>query len=152
MSMQTAWWRPRKPVAMDPQPWPSSRRGCLQKRPGRCCVSASSARFHRVLAISWLRELAKADASLMWMHYKQIGRSFPEDAARHLEQGIRNELTRTHSRGGYQRIAERVREFGGYAGSPSMSKLVDDLLSRYLNRPAMIAELGKALGKAKTPS
>lgn len=99
-----------------------------------------------------LRELIKTDASLIQTHYKQIGQSFPEDAAHYLEQGIRKELERTHSRGGYQRIAETVREFGGYAGKPAVVKLVDDLVSSYSNRPAMIAELRKAVGMAKAPS
>jgi len=99
-----------------------------------------------------LRELIKADASLIRAHYKIIGQSFPEDAARYLEQGIRKQLERAHSRGGYQRIAEMVREFGGYAGKPAMVKLVDELVSSYSNRPAMIAELRKAVGMAKSPS
>lgn len=102
--------------------------------------------------IERLRELTKADASLIRTHYKQIGQSFPEDAAHYLEQGIRKELKRTHSRGGYQRIAETVREFGGYAGKPAMVKLVDALVSSYSNRPAMIAELRKAVGMAKARS
>ena len=98
-----------------------------------------------------LRELTKADASLLRVHYKQIGQSFPEDAARYLEQGIRKELKRTHSRGGYQHIAESVREFGGYAGKPAMVNLVDELVLSYSNRPAMIAELRKVISTAKAP-
>ncbi|MEI6876547.1 MAG: hypothetical protein WCL50_15615, partial [Spirochaetota bacterium] len=93
-----------------------------------------------------LRELASHDESVMRDHYEQIGRKFPDDAARYLEKGIRTELERTHSRNGYERIATEVREFGGYAGRPAMVKLVDDLMSRYSNRPAMIAELSKAVG------
>ena len=102
--------------------------------------------------IERLRELAKQDASLMREYYKQIGRKYPDEAANHLEIGIRKELERTHSRNGYERIATEVREYGGYAGRPAMVKLVDDLVSRYSNRPAMIAELSKAVGKAKALS
>ncbi len=98
-----------------------------------------------------LRDLASHDESVMRDHYRQIGHSFPDDAARYLEKGIRKELERTHSRNGYERIATEVREYGGYAGRSAMIKLFDDLLSRYSNRPAMIAELSKAVGKAKAP-
>jgi len=96
-----------------------------------------------------LRELASHDGSVMRDHYQQIGRGFPDDAARYLEKGIRKELERPQSRHGYERIATEVREYGGYAGSPAMVKLVDDLLSRYSNRPAMIAELNRVLGDAR---
>jgi hypothetical protein len=77
-----------------------------------------------------LRELASHDESVMRDHYQQIGRSIPDDAGSYLEKGTRKEL-------------------GGYAGRPAMVNLVDDLMSRYSNRPAMIAELRKTLGDAR---
>lgn len=77
-----------------------------------------------------LRELASHDESVMRDHYQQIGRSIPDDAGSYLEKGTRKEL-------------------GGYAGRSAMVKLVDDLMSRYSNRPAMIAELRKTLGDAR---
>jgi hypothetical protein len=98
-----------------------------------------------------LRELTKADASVIRTHYKQIGQSFLEDAAHYLEQDIRKDLKRTYSRGGYQRIAETVREFGGYAGKPAMVKFVDDLVSSYSNRGGFRCKVATVPGEGCHP-
>lgn len=100
-----------------------------------------------------LCELARSHPDVMQVHYKLIGRLFPNDAAKYLENRIRKELERAHSRNGYRAIAAELREYRGFAGTETAVAFVEELCSIHANRPAMIEELKKASGaRGRGPS
>ena len=133
----------KKRIAKGP-PWQTVRERVIAS------VATRSPSFHAQILdaeglIKDLAELARAHPSVLGQHYKRIGREVPELAAGYLEGQVRRELVRTHSRNGYRYIADKVREYAGFAGKEAAFGLVEDLCSRYSNRPAMIQELRAAL-------
>ena len=140
----------KKRIAKGP-PWQAVRERIIVS------IAAQSLSFHAEILeaeglIKDLAELARTHPSTLEQHYKRIGRVAPELAAGHLERQVRMELERTHSRNGYRYIADKVREYAGFAGKEAAFGLVEDLCSRYSNRPAMIQELRAALvGRRASP-
>jgi hypothetical protein len=100
---------------------------------------ASERLYDRLLA------LCEKNERLFELHYHSLGPAYPEETAVWLKGWIERNCQRAQSRSFYVDIGKRIAEYGRYAGGQRAKALVDALMLRYPNRPAMRQEFMKAL-------
>ena len=91
-----------------------------------------------------LLALAEKHEFVFSRHLDAIGRAYPERAARFLKARIEDELRRTGTRGSYERDAESILRYGGFAGKEAAEALFDSLIASYPSRRAMREEFERA--------
>jgi hypothetical protein len=104
-----------------------------------------------VLERRWeeLHVLALKNQGIMRDHYQVLGKVYPATVSPWLEKNIRQSLRSAQSRTSYKQTASLVADLLRIAGKEQTETLVDDLVSTYSNRPAMIEELHKAIKQSR---
>jgi hypothetical protein len=92
-----------------------------------------------------LLALCQQKPILFGEYYPRLGNAYPVETAVWLKGWIEKNCRQTQSRSSYRDIGKRIREYSRYAGDEAARALVDALLIRYSNRPAMRQEFTNAL-------